>query len=269
MIQCHGSFASASCMRCKASYSCEDVRSDIFAQVVPRCRKCADADEGQQQLQPTLGQSPQSNLQQQQQQLQQPQQQRSEHHRRQYPPSSLEQSASNFSASDDFLDTSSSPSTSPIATIPSVYPPTTTGPVEARPETGATLPTEYDATAASVIVPSAEQPDVVVVNDASSSSSSSSQFLGRFSLPENVIKPDIVFFGESLPELFHQRMAKDKNVCDLLIVVGSSLKVRPVALIPSSVSPQVPQVSSLSPVAKALGWSAFPERSCVLNASAN
>ena len=48
-----------------------------------------------------------------------------------------------------------------------------------------------------------------------------------------VMKPDIVFFGESLPERFHRQMAADKDVCDLLIVIGSSLKVRPVALIPS------------------------------------
>lgn len=48
-----------------------------------------------------------------------------------------------------------------------------------------------------------------------------------------VMKPDIVFFGEGLPDSFHSAMAQDKNQCDLLIVIGSSLKVRPVALIPS------------------------------------
>lgn len=47
------------------------------------------------------------------------------------------------------------------------------------------------------------------------------------------MKPDIVFFGEGLPEEFHDKMAEDKDECDLLIVIGSSLKVRPVALIPS------------------------------------
>jgi NAD-dependent deacetylase sirtuin 1 len=50
------------------------------------------------------------------------------------------------------------------------------------------------------------------------------------------MKPDIVFFGEGLPEIFHESMAKDKDECDLLIVIGSSLKVRPVALIPSRCS---------------------------------
>ncbi|KAL3876725.1 hypothetical protein ACJMK2_034526 [Sinanodonta woodiana] len=57
-----------------------------------------------------------------------------------------------------------------------------------------------------------------------------------------VIKPEIVFFGESLPEQFHYQMAQDKNVCDLLIVIGSSLKVRPVALIPNSLPANVPQI---------------------------
>ncbi|KAK0051010.1 NAD-dependent protein deacetylase sirtuin-1-like isoform X1 [Biomphalaria pfeifferi] len=57
-----------------------------------------------------------------------------------------------------------------------------------------------------------------------------------------VMKPDIVFFGESLPEHFHNQMAADKDECDLLIVIGSSLKVRPVALIPNSLPAHVPQI---------------------------
>lgn len=47
------------------------------------------------------------------------------------------------------------------------------------------------------------------------------------------MKPDIVFFGEGLPDSFHNAIEDDKNNCDLLIVIGSSLKVRPVARIPS------------------------------------
>lgn len=37
-------------------------------------------------------------------------------------------------------------------------------------------------------------------------------------------------------------MTSDKKKCDLLIVIGSSLKVRPVALIPSSLPEHVPQI---------------------------
>ncbi|XP_078485808.1 NAD-dependent protein deacetylase sirtuin-1-like [Ciona intestinalis] len=57
-----------------------------------------------------------------------------------------------------------------------------------------------------------------------------------------VIKPDIVFFGENLPQQFHRQMTSDKDDTDLLIVIGSSLKVRPVALIPNSIPDHVPQL---------------------------
>ncbi|KAM8716134.1 hypothetical protein ACLKA7_003076 [Drosophila subpalustris] len=62
-------------------------------------------------------------------------------------------------------------------------------------------------------------------------------------LVENgIMKPDIVFFGEGLPDEYHTVMATDKDKCDLLIVIGSSLKVRPVAHIPSSIPATVPQI---------------------------
>lgn len=57
-----------------------------------------------------------------------------------------------------------------------------------------------------------------------------------------IMKPDIVFFGESLPDEFHATIEVDKRRTDLVIVIGSSLKVSPVALIPSSVPAGVPQV---------------------------
>ncbi|XP_029376944.1 NAD-dependent protein deacetylase sirtuin-1 [Echeneis naucrates] len=103
IIQCHGSFATASCLVCKHKVDCEAVRADIFNQVVPRCRRCPD-------------------------------------------------------------------------------------------------------------------------------------------IPLAIMKPDIVFFGENLPEMFHRAMKQDKDEVDLLIVIGSSLKVRPVALIPNSIPHEVPQV---------------------------
>lgn len=59
---------------------------------------------------------------------------------------------------------------------------------------------------------------------------------------KGIMKPDIVFFGESLPDEFHETIDYDKTQCDLLIVIGSSLKVRPVAFIPSSLPPTVPQI---------------------------
>ncbi|GFQ84678.1 NAD-dependent protein deacetylase sirtuin-1 [Trichonephila clavata] len=57
-----------------------------------------------------------------------------------------------------------------------------------------------------------------------------------------IMKPDIVFFGEGLSDEFHECLNEDKQVCDLLIVIGSSLKVRPVAMIPNAISSNVPQI---------------------------
>ncbi|GAM28340.1 hypothetical protein SAMD00019534_115160, partial [Acytostelium subglobosum LB1] len=56
------------------------------------------------------------------------------------------------------------------------------------------------------------------------------------------MKPDIVFFGESLPDVFDQCIANDKDKVDLLIVMGSSLKVQPVALIPEILNANIPQI---------------------------
>lgn len=44
-----------------------------------------------------------------------------------------------------------------------------------------------------------------------------------------VIKPRIVFFGESLPNRFGQLANEDLPECDLLIIMGTSLKVYPFA----------------------------------------
>jgi NAD-dependent SIR2 family protein deacetylase len=43
------------------------------------------------------------------------------------------------------------------------------------------------------------------------------------------MKPNITFFGEKLPDEFDKLFAEDRNKVDLLIVMGSSLKVSPVA----------------------------------------
>ncbi|TMS37414.1 hypothetical protein L596_004349 [Steinernema carpocapsae] len=57
-----------------------------------------------------------------------------------------------------------------------------------------------------------------------------------------VVKPDIVFFGEGLPRHFHSSVDEDKEVADLLIVMGSSMKVQPVGLIPNHLPNHVPQI---------------------------
>ena len=57
---------------------------------------------------------------------------------------------------------------------------------------------------------------------------------------EGLVKPDIVFFGEQLPEEFF----KNKFVpaeSDLAIVLGTSLSVQPFAMLPQIVNPDVPR----------------------------
>ena len=44
-----------------------------------------------------------------------------------------------------------------------------------------------------------------------------------------LVKPDIVFFGESLPEAFFRHAEQDFPEADLLIVMGTSLVVNPFA----------------------------------------
>ncbi|EAL62496.1 NAD(+)-dependent deacetylase, silent information regulator protein family protein [Dictyostelium discoideum AX4] len=59
---------------------------------------------------------------------------------------------------------------------------------------------------------------------------------------QSFMKPDIVFFGENLPDRFDQCVLKDVKDIDLLIVMGSSLQVQPVSLLPDIVDKQIPQI---------------------------
>ncbi|KAI5467733.1 DHS-like NAD/FAD-binding domain-containing protein [Mariannaea sp. PMI_226] len=58
-----------------------------------------------------------------------------------------------------------------------------------------------------------------------------------------VMKPDITFFGEALPDEFSRRLTEnDRDKVDLVIVIGTSLKVTPVSEIVSWLPSHVPQV---------------------------
>lgn len=60
---------------------------------------------------------------------------------------------------------------------------------------------------------------------------------------KGLVKPDIVFFGEGLPNRFFTLMGGgDLDDCDLLIVMGTSLMVHPVAAIPDYVSSTCPRL---------------------------
>ncbi|KAF9960622.1 NAD-dependent histone deacetylase sir2 [Modicella reniformis] len=57
-----------------------------------------------------------------------------------------------------------------------------------------------------------------------------------------VMKPDIVFFGERLPPEFDEKFEDDRDQADLLIVIGSSLKVAPVNDMMHQLSNDIPQI---------------------------
>jgi NAD-dependent SIR2 family protein deacetylase len=40
LVEAHGSFATAACIRCGKSYNAEDIRSTIFEDKIPMCTKC-------------------------------------------------------------------------------------------------------------------------------------------------------------------------------------------------------------------------------------
>lgn len=58
-----------------------------------------------------------------------------------------------------------------------------------------------------------------------------------------IMKPDITFFGEDLPSAFANRLTKhDQYKADLLVVIGTSLKVAPVAEVPAFLPRHIPQI---------------------------
>ena len=56
-----------------------------------------------------------------------------------------------------------------------------------------------------------------------------------------LVKPDIVFFGEALPEAFHRNRSLPADA-DLAIVMGTSLTVQPFASLPGFVKEETPRV---------------------------
>lgn len=63
-----------------------------------------------------------------------------------------------------------------------------------------------------------------------------------FPMSFGVLKPDIVFFHESLPDAYDKAIKDDLQKCDLLIAIGTSLQVAPVSQIMVNAPANVPQV---------------------------
>lgn len=63
------------------------------------------------------------------------------------------------------------------------------------------------------------------------------KYRSQYDIPEcdlchGILKPDVVFFGELLPETTLKKATFNATRCDLIIVIGSSLVVYPAASIP-------------------------------------
>ncbi|KAF2733174.1 NAD-dependent histone deacetylase SIR2 [Polyplosphaeria fusca] len=67
---------------------------------------------------------------------------------------------------------------------------------------------------------------------------------GAYDIPQpGVMKPDITFFGEALPNDFFMRLkTEDHDKVDLVIVMGTSMKVAPVSEIPNYLPREIPQI---------------------------
>ena len=57
-----------------------------------------------------------------------------------------------------------------------------------------------------------------------------------------VVKPDITFYGEEMPPRFRALVAGDAAAADLLLIMGTSLKVFPIASLPGRVSLTCPRL---------------------------
>ncbi|WWC59658.1 uncharacterized protein I303_102218 [Kwoniella dejecticola CBS 10117] len=64
-----------------------------------------------------------------------------------------------------------------------------------------------------------------------------------------IMKPDITFFGQALDSEFDECLFKDREEVDLLVIIGTSLKVAPVSEVLTHIPHSVPQINiNLTPV---------------------
>ncbi|KAH9066902.1 SIR2-domain-containing protein [Lactarius vividus] len=60
--------------------------------------------------------------------------------------------------------------------------------------------------------------------------------------PPWIMKPDITFFGEKLTDSFEECLVRDRDQVDLILIIGTSLKVAPVSDIITHIPHSVPQI---------------------------
>ncbi|KAH8104056.1 SIR2-domain-containing protein [Cristinia sonorae] len=137
VLQCHGSFATASCVNCRAKFPGNAIEDEIMNHRVPICKTC-----------------------------------------------------------------------------PPVHPPVKNAKAKKKGKKKNASPWEND---------SEEEPDIPAY-------------------PPGIIKPDITFFGEKLSDEFEKALFDDRPRVDLLLVIGTSLKVSPVSEILTHLRHSIPQI---------------------------
>lgn len=165
LVQCHGSFATATCVKCGYKVPGESIFPEIKAGRIPRCRKCAQGSRT------TNNSSRKRKL-----------------------------------ARDG---------------------------TEKKPRR--VKPGEYDSNSDSEFDHGG--------NNGHFSSDPYSSEHGSNTMGCGVMKPDITFFGEALPDEFSTRLTEhDRDLVDLVIVIGTSLKVAPVSEVVPFLPPHIPQI---------------------------
>jgi len=77
-----------------------------------------------------------------------------------------------------------------------------------------------------------------------------------------VIKPDIVMFQQQLPDIFERTLTHDIDRADLLLVMGTSLSVAPVAHMPSMLQHIPSIIINAEPVMPDGVWDVFVHGAC-------
>lgn len=67
-------------------------------------------------------------------------------------------------------------------------------------------------------------------------------YINQEDIPDPIMKPDITFFGEALPKHFEVSLDADAAQIDLLVVIGTSLKVEPVSSVVNFFPHNVPVI---------------------------
>lgn len=202
LIQCHGSFATATCVTCGYRVEGESLYPTIKAGQIPRCPRCAAGSS-----KPRGGSAAAAAA-------AAPRKQRKALVRES---SSRAGSLSRSNSVDNTPSASSTPSATRGRGRPRGRPPGKVGRPRGRPRRQKRNGSSDDDD-----------------DDADSDFNP-----GR----GGVMKPDITFFGEALPDEFSRRLTEhDRDKADLVVVIGTSLKVAPVSEVVPFMPPHVPAI---------------------------